>query len=151
MTNRSSRTRDFSVWNKTSDEIIGELDFIEDDLESMFLLLVFFYYSHSVYFLFNKNLIIILLVYLIFTQRFTVDLQDTTLALHFRVTAFEENGGGDGNSSVAELEVRMETLEGTAADHETRISATEVDIDGNSSLNELSDLLLTDMFNARAF
>ena len=42
----------------------------------------------------------------------------------------EENGGGDGNSSVAELEVRVETLEGTAADHETRISAVEVDVSG---------------------
>ena len=49
------------------------------------------------------------------------DLQDTTLALDFRVTTLEEDGGGDGNSSVAELEVRVETLEGTAADHETRI------------------------------
>ena len=42
----------------------------------------------------------------------------------------EENGGGDGNSSVAELEVRVETLEGTAADHETRISATEASVMG---------------------
>ena len=57
-------------------------------------------------------------------------LRGTTLALDFRVTALEENGWGDGNSSVAELEVRVETLEGTAADHETRISATEVDING---------------------
>ena len=61
---------------------------------------------------------------------FTIDLQDTTLALDFRVTALEENGGDDGNSSVAELEVRVETLEGTAADHETRISAAESDISG---------------------
>ena len=58
------------------------------------------------------------------------DLQDTTITLDFRVTALEENGGGDGNSSVAELEVRVETLEGTAADHETRISATESDVTG---------------------
>ena len=57
-------------------------------------------------------------------------LQDTTLALDFRVTALEENGGSDGNSSVAELEVRVETLEGTAADHETRISAVEEDTNG---------------------
>ena len=62
---------------------------------------------------------------------FMTDLQDTTLALDFRVTALEENGGGDGNSSVAELEVRVETLEGTAADHETRISTVEIDINGN--------------------
>ena len=61
---------------------------------------------------------------------FILVLQDTTLALDFRVTALEENGGGDGNSSVAELEVRVETLEGTAANHETRISATETDITG---------------------
>ena len=51
---------------------------------------------------------------------FTTDLQATTLALDFRVTILEENGGSDGNSSVAELEVRVETLEGTAADHENK-------------------------------
>ena len=61
---------------------------------------------------------------------FTIGLQATTLSLDSRVTVLEENGGGDGNSSVAELEVRVETLEGTAADHETRISAAEVDING---------------------
>ena len=61
------------------------------------------------------------------------DLQDTTLALDFRVTALEENGGSDGNSSVAELEVRVETLEGTTADHDTRISAVEADVNGNAS------------------
>ena len=52
------------------------------------------------------------------------------MALDFRVTTLEENGGGDGNSSVAELEVRVERLEGTAADHETRISSVESDISG---------------------
>ena len=61
------------------------------------------------------------------------DLQDTTLALDFRLTALEDNGGDDGNSSVAELEVRVETLEGTAADQETRISAVEIDVNGNAS------------------
>ena len=66
---------------------------------------------------------------------FFADLQDTTLALDFRVTILEETGGDDGNSSVAELEVRVETLEGTAADHETRISATEVDVNGKSTLH----------------
>ena len=59
-----------------------------------------------------------------------VELQGTTIALDTRVTALEENGGGDGNSSVAELEVRVETLEGTVADHETRISDIEVDVNG---------------------
>ena len=60
---------------------------------------------------------------------FTV-LQSVSTELDVRVTALEENGGDDGNSSVAELEVRVETLEGTAADHETRISAAEIDING---------------------
>ena len=36
----------------------------------------------------------------------------------------------DGNSSVSELEVRVETLEGIAADHETRISTVESDVIG---------------------
>ena len=46
------------------------------------------------------------------------------------MTVLEENGGGNLNSSVAELEVRVETLEGTAADHDTRISVIELDING---------------------
>ena len=57
-------------------------------------------------------------------------LQNTTFELDRRVATLEENNGDGGNSSVAELEVRVETLEGTAADHETRISATETDING---------------------
>ena len=59
-----------------------------------------------------------------------VGLQDTTLDLESSVTVLEENGGSDGNSSVAELEVRVETLEGTAADHETRLTTAETDIEG---------------------
>ena len=31
---------------------------------------------------------------------------------------------------MAELEVRVETLEGTAADHETRLTTAETDIEG---------------------
>ena len=46
------------------------------------------------------------------------------------MTVLEENGGG-----VAELEVRVETLEGTAADHETRISAVEAGINGTKSIS----------------
>ena len=64
-------------------------------------------------------------------------LQATTLALDLRVTVLEENGGDDGNSSVAELEVRVETLEGTAADHETRISETQSDVTGRYILLKL--------------
>ena len=47
------------------------------------------------------------------------------------MTALEGNGGDGGNSSVAELEMRVETLEGTAVDHETRISAMESDVNGS--------------------
>ena len=53
------------------------------------------------------------------------------------MTVLEENGGGDGNSSVTELEVRVETLEGTAADHDTRISTTESDVTGNLAFNHV--------------
>ena len=49
------------------------------------------------------------------------------------MTTLEENGGGDGNSSVAELEVRVETLEGTTADHDTRLTTAEADIKGKKS------------------
>ena len=63
-----------------------------------------------------------------------VGLLATTVTLDFRVTVLEENGGDDGNSSVAELELRVETLEGTAAVHETRISAAETDINGKDFL-----------------
>ena len=61
-------------------------------------------------------------------------MQGTTLALDFRVTALEKNGGGDGNNSVVELEVRVEVLEETAEDHQTRISAAELNIDGKCFL-----------------
>ena len=59
-----------------------------------------------------------------------VDLEATSIDLDTRVTVLEENGGDDGNSSVADLEVRVETLEGTVEDHETRISVTETDVTG---------------------
>ena len=63
-------------------------------------------------------------------------MQTTTLALDFRVTVLEKNGGVDGNSAVAELEVRVETLEGTAADHGTRLTSTAADIEGLTSKRE---------------
>ena len=53
------------------------------------------------------------------------------MELDDRVTDLEENGGGGGNSSVAELEQRVETLEGTAANQETRLTAAEENIQGN--------------------
>ena len=61
---------------------------------------------------------------------FMLVLQSVATDLDHRVTVLEDNGGGGGNSSVAEIEVRVETLEGAAADHETRITDAEVDIDG---------------------
>ena len=94
-------------------------DDINDELESE-LILVDIRFSFGIFCQLKLKIIDIVFA----------DLQDTTLALDFRVTVLEENGGGDGNSSVAELEVRVETVEGTVADHETRISATEVDVNG---------------------
>ena len=66
---------------------------------------------------------------------FVTDLQATTTTLDFRVTVLEENGGSGGNSSVVELEVRVEALEGRAADHETRISTVEFDLAGTFNVN----------------
>ena len=57
------------------------------------------------------------------------------MALDFQVTALEENRGDDGNSSVAELEVRVEALEETTADQETRISTAELNVNGKVFLN----------------
>ena len=37
---------------------------------------------------------------------------------------------------MAELEVRVETLEGTAADHETRLTTAETDIEGKTNKTE---------------
>ena len=65
-----------------------------------------------------------------FIISFLTDIETTTLALDVRVTVLEENGGDDGNSSIAELEVRVETLEGTSDVHETRLTAAENDIEG---------------------
>ena len=49
-------------------------------------------------------------------------LKDTTAQLDFRVTTLEENGGS-GNSSVDELEERVEILEDTVSNHEARLTA----------------------------
>ena len=68
---------------------------------------------------------------------FMLVLQSVATDLEDRVTILEENGGSDGNSSVAELEMRLEALEGTAAGHETRITDAEADIDGRASCNLL--------------
>ena len=38
-----------------------------------------------------------------------------------------------GNQTVTELEVRVEALEGTAADHETRLTSAESDVQGKQS------------------
>ena len=61
-----------------------------------------------------------------------VDLQGTTIALDTRVTVLEENAGDGRSSSVAELKVRVETLEGITADHEIRISVMEFDVNGKT-------------------
>ena len=66
-----------------------------------------------------------------------VDLEITSVHLDARITILEENGGDDANSSVAELEARVETLEGTVVVHETRLTVNEENIEGfqNSPLS----------------
>ena len=79
-------------------------------------------------------------------------LKDTTTELDFRVTTLEENGGS-GNSSVGELEVRVETLEVTVSNHETRLTVGE-ELEGMCSLQhktldsiEIKDILIrTDLY-----
>ena len=46
------------------------------------------------------------------------DMKSTTLDLNFRVIVQEENGGDDGNRSLAQL---LETLEGEISDHVIRL------------------------------
>ena len=58
--------------------------------------------------------------FLIFT-----DLQANTLDLEVRVGNLEENSGDDGNSSIAELEVRVETLEDDTSELELRVGILE--------------------------
>ena len=48
------------------------------------------------------------------------------------MTTLEENSGDGGNSSINELEERVETLETTAADHETRLTVNEENIQGKN-------------------
>ena len=54
------------------------------------------------------------------------DLALVTVDLDSRVTVIEENS----YQTISGLELRVETLEGTAADHETRISAVETHVYG---------------------
>ena len=48
-------------------------------------------------------------------------LQANTLDLEVRVGNLEENSGDDGNSSIAELELRVDTLEDDTAELELRV------------------------------
>ena len=52
------------------------------------------------------------------------------MSLDSRISTLEESIG---NSSVAELKVRVKTLEGTTTNHETRLSALETDVNGKYS------------------
>ena len=62
--------------------------------------------------------------FLFILSLFTPDVQTSIVSLDFRVTVLEVNG----NQTFTLLEVKVETLERTAADHETKISAIEIDI-----------------------
>ena len=117
-----------------NDVIDTRLLIIDNDLEGEFIELINSFYFGSLILVgektyFQRTLKCRLLC---FDIERLIDLQAAASSLDFRVTALEENGGSGGNSSVAELEVRVETLEGTTADHETRISASEVDINGKT-------------------
>ena len=57
-------------------------------------------------------------------------MQARTADLDSRVTNIEDNG----NQTISELEMRVETVEGTAADHETRLTAVEENIEGFSKV-----------------
>ena len=46
------------------------------------------------------------------------------------MSTLEENSGDGGNSSISELEVRVESLENATTDQETRLSAAETSIEG---------------------
>ena len=59
------------------------------------------------------------------------DLEAATVDLDSRVTVIEENG----NQTISELEVRVETLEETTTDHETRLAAAEENIQGKNYKN----------------
>ena len=65
-----------------------------------------------------------------------LDLAETAVDLDSRVTVIEENG----NQTISELDFRVETLEETSADHETRISTAELDINGNKFINKLREV-----------
>ena len=101
---------------QTSDEILGELDLVEDDLESERIRRFFPLFKCLSK---CKNIVGWLgLASFVQISRRKEIIAFTNVDFHI----FEVDGG---NSFVAEIEVRVETLEGTAADHETRISAAE--------------------------
>ena len=54
-----------------------------------------------------------------------VGLQANTLDLEVRVGNLEENSGDDGNSSITELELTVETLEDDTAELEVRVGTLE--------------------------
>ena len=70
-----------------------------------------------------------------------LDLAETAVDLDSRVMVIEENG----NQTISELDFRVETLEGTAADHETRISTAEFDVNGKEFLKVLNTFAVLEM------
>ena len=56
---------------------------------------------------------------------FPSDLQANALDLEVRVGNLEENSGDDGNSSIAELELRVDTLEDVTAEIEVQVVRLE--------------------------
>ena len=101
---------------QTTDAINAELNLIDDEFVTIDYELESEFCTNNI--TGTKEIITAGIVY---NDEIISDLQTSIFSLDFRVTVLEENGGDDGNSSVAEPEVRVETLEGTSTDHETRI------------------------------
>ena len=64
-------------------------------------------------------------------------LEDTTVQLDLRVTTLEENSGSGGNSSIDELEIRVEDLESTTINQEARLTTAEANLEGMARLHLL--------------
>ena len=58
------------------------------------------------------------------------------------MTTLEENSGSGGNSSIDELEVRVEVLESTTNNLETRLTIAEANLEGISGFVFEFDILL---------
>ena len=112
----------------TSNGVTIELAEINDEIEGCFLtvpcisLHLLFYYPNAELCVIPSSSLYIHIS----------GLEGITVALDFRVTTLEENTGDGGNSSIAELEVRVEVLEETSTNQESRLTTAEENIQGDT-------------------